>query len=82
MQTRPMGPTNIRAYAGYHVVAFTFASCPMEAFVPDRGEPLVRDVSGRAWFLRRLPIAPYLRRWIAETYAHVEAAAEVETADA
>lgn len=82
MQTRPMGPTNIRAYAGYHVVMFTFASCPMEAFVPDRGEPLVRDVSGRAWFLRRLPITPYLRRWIAETYAPIGAAADAETAGA
>ena len=82
MQTRPMGPTNIRAYAGYHVVAFTFASCPMEAFVPERGEPVVRDMSGRAWFLRRFPIAPYLRRWISETYAYTDGVAEAETADA
>ena len=72
MQTRPMGPTSIRAYAGYHVVAFTFGSCPLEAVVPDEGEPVIRDVSGRAGFLRRLPVGPYLHRWIAETYADDE----------
>ena len=73
MRTRPMGPTSIRSYAGYHVVAFTFASCPLEAVVPDQGTPVIRDVSGKAWFLRRLPIDSYLRDWIAETYVDAEA---------